>query len=105
EVVANAFRKLLPVFFPGEEQNAVVVLSVDEIVTLYSNQPAEAAAPEVSMRLGPYFMRYGVGIRMRGLSASQWARRGLILNVVLSLAMTLALAGALLIGWRAASRE
>ena len=105
EVVPNAIRKKLPAFFPGEEQNAVVVLRVDDSDVLYSNQPAEGVAPEVSMRLMPNFGRYGVGIRMRGLSASQWARRSLILNAVLSLAMTLALAGALLMGWRAASRE
>ncbi len=105
EVAPNAFRKKLPVFFPGEEQNAVVVLRVDDSDVLYSNQPAEAVAPEVSMRLAPHFGRYGVGIRIRGLSAAQWARRGLVLNVVLSLAMTLALAGGLLMGWRAASRE
>jgi len=105
EAVPNALRKKLPAFFPGEEQNAVVVLRVDDNDVLYSNQPAESADPEVSMRLAPYFMRYGLGIRMRGLSAVQWSRRSLILNVILSLTMTLTLAGALLLGWRAAARE
>lgn len=105
EAVPNSVRKNIPVFFPGEEQNVVVVLRIDDNDVMYSNQPAESGAPEVSSRLNPYFMRYGLGIRMRGASAAQWARRSLILNVILSLTMTLALAGALMLGWRAAARE
>src|SRR5262245_12673642 len=54
EAVPNAVRKKLPAFFPGEEQNAVVVLRVDDNDVLYANHPAEGVAPEVSLRLGPY---------------------------------------------------
>jgi signal transduction histidine kinase len=105
EVVPNGIRKQLPLFLPGEEQNAVIVLRVDDNTVLYSNQPAEGVAPEVTLRLNPYFMRLGLGVSVRGLNASGWARRSLILNVILSLTMTLVLAGALLLGWRAATRE
>jgi signal transduction histidine kinase len=104
-VVPNGVNKQLPLFFPGEARNALVVLRLDEDQVLWATQTAAGSEPEVTLRLTPYFGRYGLGMLIRGQNAAQWARRSLILNVILSLTMTLALAGALLLGWRAAARE
>lgn len=105
EAVPQGIRRQLPVFFPAEAARAVVVLRVDERRVLYESQPAQGVPPEVTARLEPYFTRFDLGITMRGLSATQWARRSLLLNALLSVAMMLALLGALGWGWRAATRE
>ncbi len=104
EVVIKSIQRALPRFFPAEQRDAVVVLYYsDELV--YSTQPEDKREPEVSTWFGPLFGRYGLGMRMRNLSVEQWARRNFLLNLTLSLVMTLALVGGLLLGLRAAARE
>ncbi len=104
EIVIKSIQRALPKFFPAEQGDAVVGLYYsDELV--YSTQPEDKREPEVSTWFGPLFGRYGLGMRMRNLSVEQWARRNFLLNLTLSLVMTLALVGGLLLGLRAASRE
>lgn len=105
EVVPDSIRTQLPVFLPNEAASAVVSLRLDDNTVLYANQPGESGAPEVTQRFAPYFVRYVLGISVRGQTATTWARRSLLLNGALSLTMTLALAGALWLGARATARE
>jgi signal transduction histidine kinase len=104
EVVPDLIKSTLPRLFPAELQDAVITLYfMNEVV--YSTQSADKREPEVSSVFSPLFTRYGLGLRMRSLSIEQWARRSFMLNLTLSLVMTLALVGGLLLGVRAASRE
>jgi signal transduction histidine kinase len=105
EVVINSITRALPEILSRlNSRDAVVVLYYsDELV--YSTQPEDKREPEVSSWFSPLFGRYGLGMRMRNLSIEQWARRNFLLNLTLSLVMTLALVGGLLLGLRAAARE
>ena len=105
EVVPNALETTLSTFFPAEHEHAVITLRFDEDELVYSNQQGDDQPPEVYTHFPPGFWRYTLGIRMRDLSIQQWARSNVIINLSLSLAMTVMLVGGLLVGLRAASRE
>ncbi len=117
EVLPNALASVLPRFFPAEYRNADVTLRLLQKDLVYTSQPGGTfkpegdfksegnPKPETATRFMPFFQWYALGLRMRHLSVEQWARRSFVINLTLSLVMTLALAGGLLLGLRAAARE
>ncbi len=105
EVVPNALETTLPSFFPSEHQNADITVRWNDDELIYSSRQDDDLQPEVSTHFSFGFWRYTVGIRMRNLSIQEWARRTVIINLSLSLAMTVMLVGGLLLGLRAARRE
>jgi signal transduction histidine kinase len=105
EAVPEAVGRHLPKFFRGEPEEVAVSLRDSANQVVWSSHEAAEGKPEVAQRLPPFHSRYNLEARLRTLSVQQWARRNFLLNLSLSMAMTLVLAGGLALGLRAAAQE
>jgi signal transduction histidine kinase len=104
--VPNAVARILPRSLPNKAKDATITLSLDSPEqVLYSDPPGEYQPVEAIQRFAGLAPRYLLGIRMRGETIEQWARRNFLLTLALSLLMTLVTIGGLLLGLRAAARE
>jgi signal transduction histidine kinase len=88
EIAPYAIREALPKFFPAEAQDAIVTLSTGNRSSgnekiHYSTQPTETISQEATLRFDFVYFHYSVGIRMGSATAEQWARRNLLLNLLL----------------------
>jgi signal transduction histidine kinase len=105
EVVPKAVQDTLPKFFPADHHEAVVTLrfSQDEIV--YTTRQVGEDKPEARMRFSPFYFYYSLSIRVPSLEIERLGRRSFLINLGLSVAMTLLIAAGLSMALRAASRE
>lgn len=110
EVVPRSIQATLPKFFPTEQQDALVTLSLADRSTdmewlLFSTQPTEAISKEARLGFDYGFGLYNVGIRMRSQTIEEWTRRNLIINVGLWSLIALFLIAGIALALRMAARE
>jgi signal transduction histidine kinase len=105
EVVPQAIQETLPKFFPADHREAVVTLRFSQDKIVYTTRQGEADKPEAGMRFSPFYFYYSLSIRIPSLEIERLARRSFLINLGLSLAMTLLIAAGLVMALRAASRE
>ena len=105
EVVPKAIQDALPKFFPADHSEAVVTCVSAR--TRWSIPPgkSEKRGSEARMRFSPFLFYYSLSVRIPSLYIERLARRNFVLNLALSLAMTLLIAAGLVMALRAASRE
>src|SRR5262245_12632031 len=105
EVVPKAIQNALPKFFPADYQEAVVTLYFSQDQVVYTTRQAGDGRQDARMRFSPFFFHYSLTVRIPSLYLERLARRNLVINLALSLAMTLLMASGLVLAIRAASRE
>jgi len=105
EVVPKAIQDTLPKFFPDDHLEAVVTLRFSEDQVVYTTRQAGEERPEARMRFSPFYFYYSLSVRIPSLNIERLARRNFVINLALSLAMTLLIAAGLVMALRAASRE
>jgi signal transduction histidine kinase len=104
--VPGAVSRILPRSLPNKARDATVTLSLDAPEqVLYSDPPGEYQPVEAMQRFTGLAPRRLLGIRMRGETVEQWARRNFLLTLALSLLMKLVIIGGLLLSLRVAARE
>lgn len=105
EVVPKAIQDALPKFFPADHREAIVALRFSQDQVVYATRQAGENKPEASLRFGPFFYWYTLSIRVPSLNIERLARRSFLINLGLSLAMSLLMAAGLIMALRVASRE
>ncbi len=101
----RAIRNSLPKFFPDDAQDNVIVTVYDRGNQLVmATQPVKGQDDETWTAL-PYFGDWRLGIRSRHMTPEQWARWNFNVNLSLSILMTIALVGGIVLALRTASRE
>ena len=104
ENLACAIRESLPGGFPGEYQDVVVTLINKDDQLVYSNQPFEGKAYDVTLPLSFIFTDYSLGIRMRKMTEDQWISKYFWTNLSFSILTALVLIGGIILTLLAASR-
>src|SRR5262245_35813790 len=104
ENLASAIRESLPAGFPGEYQDVVVTLINKDDQLVYSNQPFEGKAYDVTLPLSFIFTDYSLGIRMRKMTEDQWISKYFWTNLSFSIITALVLIGGIILTLLAASR-
>ena len=113
-ILPEAIRKSLPQFLPSEDQDAIVTLYVRwEPYTAYDGKgnrlqlsdSEKKVEPEAYQQLFFVFSNSSLGVRLKHLTAEQWARRNFLINLSLWIVMTLFLIAAVTLMLRTASRE
>src|SRR5262249_41336051 len=89
EVVPKAIQDALPKFFPADHREAIVTLRFSQDAVVYSTRQAGDDRPEARMRFSPFFFYYSLSVRIPSLNIERLARRNYVINLALSLAMTL----------------
>lgn len=105
EAVPGAIRRHLPFFFPDEAQDAMVSLYDSSGRVAWATQSVLENKIEASLPFRPFHIRYTLGISMRTQNVKQWAQRNFLLNLALSILMSLVMIGGLALGMRAAAEE
>ncbi len=113
-VLPDAIRKSLPQFLSHEDQDAIVTVYLRwEHYAAYDGKgnslklsnDEKKIEPEAFQQLSFVFSNSGLGIRLKHLTAEQWARRNFLINLSLWIVMTLFLILAVALMLRTASRE
>ncbi len=104
-LLPQAIRTATAKYFPTQQQDVVVTLR-DAANQLLLSTPSDAPV-EVEAQLSStlVFRDWTLGVRMRGLTEAQTARRVFWLNISLSVLMALVVSGGLWLALRTAARE
>ncbi len=105
EVVPKAIQDSLPKFFPADHREAVVTLRFSSDQVVYTTRQAAEDRSEARMRFSPFYFYYSLSVSIPSLIIERLARRNYLINLGLSVAMTLLIATGLVMALRAASRE
>ena len=105
EVVPKAIQDALPKFFPADHREAVVTLRFSEDQVVYTTRPVGEERPEARMRFSPFLFYYSLSVRIPSLLVERLARRNFVINLALSVTMSMLITAGLVMALRAASRE
>jgi signal transduction histidine kinase len=105
EVVPKAIHDNLPKSFPADHRDAAVTLRFSRDEVVYATRQDGENKPDAGMRFMPFFQYYTLSVRVPSLSLERLARRSFLINLGLSLGMTLLIAAGLIMALRAAARE
>jgi len=84
-------------FFPNDAQQNSIVRARDETGrTMYENQSAEGRGDEVARGLSFVFTDFRLTIQSRDITPEQWAQRSFLLNLSLTVLMTIVVVGGVL---------
>lgn len=103
ENLASAIRESLPADFPEKYQDVVVTVISKDDKLVYSNQPFEGRAYDVTLPLSFIFTDYSLGIRMRTMTEDQLISRYFWTNLSFSILTALVLIGGIILTLHAAS--
>ncbi len=92
-------------YFPTQQQHVIVTLRDAENRLLLGNQSDVSAQAEAQLSSQLVFRDWTLGMRMRGLTEAQTARRVFWLNISLSVLMAIVLSGGLWLALGTAARE
>jgi signal transduction histidine kinase len=104
-LLPQAIRNAVAKYFPAQQQEVIVTLRDAENRLLLSNQSDAPAEAEAQLSSTLVFRDWTLGVRMRGLTEAQTARRVFWLNLSLSALMALVVSGGLWLALRTAARE
>ncbi|MFN7930172.1 MAG: HAMP domain-containing sensor histidine kinase [Blastocatellia bacterium] len=104
-ILRDTLPRVLAKHFPSEQHEVAVTLQDADNRLLFSNQPGQTAAPEAQLKYGFLFRDWSLGVRARGASEAQMARRLFVLNISLSALMALLVSGGLWLALRTAAHE
>jgi signal transduction histidine kinase len=114
KALPEAIRKSLPEYLPPDEQDPIVSLYVRTMfLTAYDgkgnrlklSEDEQKVEAEAYQPLFFVFSNSSLAVRLKNLTAEQWARRNFLINLSLWVVMTLFLIAAITLMLRTASRE
>jgi len=105
-LLPSKIREVLLQHFPEGKGSTVIVAAYDDPKgkPFFRSQDAEGQPDEFKNSL-PYFYQYRVSIRSRHMTPEQWANWNFRVTLTLTLLMTAALIGGIVLALRTASRE
>ena len=104
-LLPSKIREMMQKHYPEGKDDSVIVTAYDPNGgPLLRTQDAEGLPDEIKVGL-PYFYKYSVSIRSRHMTPEQWATWNFRVTLTLTLLMTAALLGGIVLALRTVSRE
>ena len=103
-LLPTIIHKVTAQYFPAQQQDVVVTLRDGKNQLLWSSQSDAPTQAEAQISSELVFRDWKLGVRRRGLTEAQSARRVFLLNISLSVLMALLLSGGLWLALRTATR-
>jgi signal transduction histidine kinase len=102
-IIEDTLRKS----FPEQHRQDNLIVAVHDATDrlLFASRPLKGQVAEVSMPMPYIFKDWKLGIHSRHYTAEQWARLHFVVNLCLSVLMTLVLLGGMALALRTASRQ
>lgn len=106
KVLPRVIQETLARSFSNNEGENLIVMAYDSSGRkVYTSQPSEGRGEVVWLSLPFVFEKWRLGIQSRDETPEQWARRYMMINLSLSVLMTIMLIGGIVLALRTASRE